>query len=44
VEPDLGEEDKACCTEAIRILEDMALFLKPNQSSQLSRYTLQPAL
>jgi len=37
VEPDLGEEDKTCCTEAIKILEDMALFLKPNQNSQLSR-------
>jgi hypothetical protein len=38
LEADLvDDEEKANCTAAIRILEDMALFLKPNQSSQLSR-------
>jgi len=38
VEPKLeDEEERASFRAAIKLLEEMALFLKPNQSSQLSR-------
>jgi hypothetical protein len=38
VEPKLSDAEKESFSSAMKLLEEMALFLKPNQSSQLSRY------